>query len=222
MTPHFLEIGERTGLTAEVRRNTFVIAGVRNPCDYYVSLWTFTHQRAWAKTRNEEFKGSLYDFDKQQTDVSKFHNWLKWVQGPRHSIMSVRFWETLVAKVNTLSCWGDVYGKCTKQVDDDKVDAELSQFSPRTTADCWVHVETYLDDLRACLTLYEQASGVKVNSSVFKSQKKAKKNKSVHLSCEYYYNTSSEAQDSVLRTDKRLFEAFGYRSCCGKATGPMK
>ena len=49
----FQVIGETFGVTAARRRGAFVIASVRNPCDYYVSLWAYQHRKPWARRQSE-------------------------------------------------------------------------------------------------------------------------------------------------------------------------
>jgi len=219
MSPGFPTlIGEEMGLTEERHRNVFVIASTRNPCDYYVSLWSFQHDRTFTGAQNKEY--GFFDLeDPNHRNATKFREWLAWVQGPKFSVMSSRFWETLVAKKEGLSCWEDNFGSCTESLDVVKVNTDLSQFKPSEVADCWVYTENLMGDLGDCLVKYEQQSGRKLDWEPF-HRISEKVNPSERDTCEHYYTPEAEA--SVRRQDAWMFEAFGYTTCCGSATQPMK
>merc|ERR1719265_2105015 len=59
--------GEFMALTDERHAGKFVIAGKRNPCDFYVSLWAWGHGRSWAESMNNGTEylgmGKIFDFD---------------------------------------------------------------------------------------------------------------------------------------------------------------
>jgi hypothetical protein len=211
-------IGEVVAVTPERKRNVFLIASTRNPCDYYVSLWAYQHRKPFAAAQNKQF--GFFDFGgHSKTNATKFRSWLSWVQGPRFSVMSTRFWETLIAEKDGLSCWKDSLGSCSKHLDDAAVDRDFRKKGFKDAVDCWVYVETFTRDLRYCLHKYEQVSGVKLDWKPFDAMDEIKHNPSDHGVCEDYYTPEAEA--SVMRTDRRLFEAFGYTTCCGPATHPL-
>merc|ERR1719265_2366121 len=60
-------MGEFRALTDERHAGKFVIAGKRNPCDFYVSLWAWGHGRSWAESMNNGTEylgmGKIFDFD---------------------------------------------------------------------------------------------------------------------------------------------------------------
>jgi hypothetical protein len=213
-------ISEEHAVTPERKSNVFVIASTRNPCDYYVSLWAYQHRKPFAPAQNEKF--GFFDFGGHHAhkNATKFRSWLSWVQGPRFSTMSTRFWETLISEQDGLSCWKGSLGTCSKHLDDDAVDRDFREKGFKDAVDCWLYVETFTRDLRYCLHKYELVSGVKLNWKPFNVMDEMKHNPSDHGACEDYYTPEAEA--SVMRTDRRLFEAFGYTTCCGPATHPLK
>jgi len=108
--------------TEEENRDLFVISSVRNPCDWYVSLWAYTSQ--WDPQLNQMVSGRMgndpmpfYDelhSDKQnniarQTNTTKFASWMNWTQGlwdepgsPGVSdkgagLMTTRYWESFAS-----------------------------------------------------------------------------------------------------------------------------
>jgi hypothetical protein len=212
-------IPEETGVTPKRKRDTFVIASTRNPCDYYVSLWAYQHRKKFAPSQNDKY--GFFNFgDHTHQNATKFREWLDWVQGPHFSVMSVRFWETLVVQKDGLSCWADAMGECTKNKDDEVVHRDLANFDPFDAVDCWMYRETLMPDLRRCLAEYSRVSGQPVNWNALKSFGDLEHNPSEHMSCDHYY--TPEAADSVMKADKYMFEAFGYSTCCGGPTHPIR
>ena len=101
-------------------------------------------------------------------------------------------------------------------------------------AHCWLFQETLLADLRECLEAWEQShelhAGV-VNWTHFEAVEKGQvtaltdKSKSVenakarHGECTGYNPGLSHV---VRKTDRMLFDKFGFTTCCGKRTAPME
>jgi len=217
-------VDELFGLTETRKEDGFVISTARNPCDYYVSLWSFDSSKNFALFSMQD-GGSAF-FQENNTNATKFGNWLSWVQSHGHGIMSYRLYETLVAARDGMSCWDQELGFCGEKFNDTNVELGLSSFSPKDTADCWIHTENLVDDFRVCLKQYEEVTGAKINWDVFEElvhkphEKGANHNLSEHEHCEYYFDSKTSA--SVMKSDRHLFEAFGYETCCGAATAEMK
>jgi len=218
-------IDEFSGLSDERRGDAFVIAGVRNPCDYYASLYAQDSETVHARFSMADGGSSF--FEKGNRNPTKFSKWLAFIQGEQHSIMSLRYWETLMAKKDGLSCyWGEELHDCHKKFDSDSVEHDLASFSPDKTADCWVHTENLMNDLEECLVRYEAQSGAPLNWAVFAAFRSGARGdpkahrKSTRLSCKHYYDNETAA--SVMRTDRHLFEVFGYSECCGSATSEAR
>jgi hypothetical protein len=218
---HFVD--ERRGLTDNQRGSGFVVAGVRNPCDYYVSLYAADSETVHAQFSIADGGSSM--FQDGNTNATKFAKWLNFVQGQHFSIMSYRFWETLIAKRNDLTCyWGEEFGDCLTKFDDEVVDRDLAAFNASATADCWVHTESLMDDLESCLHRYESVTQQSLNWTIFSDFRSGKRpevladaqrisKRGNRLSCSHYYNDNSAS--SVLEKDRHIFRAFGYDTCCG-------
>lgn len=217
-------VDELFGLTETRKGDGFVISTTRNPCDYYVSLWSFDSTKNFALFSMQD-GGSAF-FQENNTNATQFGNWLSWVQSHGHGIMSYRLFETLVAARDGMSCWDQELGFCGEKFNDTNVELGLSSFSPKETADCWIHTENLVDDFRHCLKQYEEATGATLNWDVFEDlvkkphKKGANHNLSEHKHCDYYFDNKTAA--SVMKSDRHIFEAFGYETCCGAATADMK
>jgi len=214
-------IDEFAGLNDDRKRDAFVIAGVRNPCDYYASLYAQDSETVHARFSMADGGSSF--FEKGNRNPTKFSKWLDFISSKQHAVMSLRYWQTLMAKQDGLSCyWGEELHDCHKKFDSDAVEADLKSFSPSKTADCWVHTETLIDDLEECLVQYESESGAPINWAVFAAFRSGARGdpkahrKSTRLSCKHYYDNETAA--AVMQKDRHLFEAFGYSECCGPAS----
>ena len=101
-------------------------------------------------------------------------------------------------------------------------------------AHCWLFQETLLADLRECLEAWEQSherhAGM-INWTHFEAVERGQvialtdKSKSVenaharHGECSSYNPGLGHV---VRKTDRMLFDKFGYTTCCGKRTAPME
>lgn len=220
-------VDEMFALTDARKGDGFVISSARNPCDYYVSLWAFDSTKNFALFSMQD--GGSEFFAAENKNATKFQNWLAWTQSHGTGIMSYRLYETLVGLKDGMSCWDQELGFCGEKFDNKKVEAGLAAWSPNATADCWVHTENLMGDLRRCLKMYESASGTSIDWDVFDDydagrsalKSKGNHNPSDHQHCSYYFDNATAA--SVMKRDRYLFEAFGYDTCCGAAkAGAMK
>lgn len=232
---------------ASDEQNMFLVSLVRNPCDWYVSLWAHAAQYDAALLHNTF--GSEDDpqpfFSDGNRNKTKFANWLHWAQGNwrdeasspnSNSVMSLRYWEALASKkpVGGLNEHGyngltlDKYSRFfdSSEVPRRAVENNLQELSPRDVVDCWIEAEHYMEDTNQCLSEYEEASGVKLDWRPFTQALINKGNAGIpgkepeRESCEYYY--TPELAASVMHHDRHIFEAFGYDSCCGAAQKPME
>jgi len=104
---------ESVARTEEENRDLFVISSVRNPCDWYVSLWAYTSQ--WDPQLNEMVSSRMdndplpfYDLAGNK-NTTKFASWMNWTQGlwnepgsPSASdqgagLMTTRYWESFAS-----------------------------------------------------------------------------------------------------------------------------
>mmetsp|Transcript_150445 Transcript_150445/g.419172 ORF Transcript_150445/g.419172 Transcript_150445/m.419172 type:complete len:356 (+) Transcript_150445:83-1150(+) len=233
----------------ERRQDLFVIASVRNPCDWYVSQWAFASRydrRDLQLDYNVDFFGSIHN-------RTKFAMWLQWAMGmpgaesadawaratpgPHFGVMSLRFWESFVAARSDFPESPGVPGYDTTRLNAftahydgwQRIEAGLSAFKPKAAADCWVRDESYMEDLRFCLRAYEARSGTRLDWEPFEREMWAEegdgaagtldRNKSEHDECEAYY--TPELKAAVQAADRHLFRAFGYGQCCGAANAEL-
>ena len=107
-----------------------------------------------------------------------------------------------------------------------------TKLDPDALADCWVRTETLLVDLEACLRRYVArapaaagdvdfaalaalASETNDAAAVAMGLDDRKRPNTGHVDCGAY----AGALDGVVRAaDARLFDAFGYATCCGAAS----
>mmetsp|Transcript_150446 Transcript_150446/g.419178 ORF Transcript_150446/g.419178 Transcript_150446/m.419178 type:complete len:339 (+) Transcript_150446:65-1081(+) len=237
------------GVHFALKPHLFVIASVRNPCDWYVSQWAFASRydrRDLQLDYNVDFFGSIHN-------RTKFAMWLQWAMGmpgaesadawaratpgPHFGVMSLRFWESFVAARSDFPESPGVPGYDTTRLNAftahydgwQRIEAGLSAFKPKAAADCWVRDESYMEDLRVCLRTYEARSGTQLDWEPFEREVKVQedgadfgglyRNPSEHDECEAYY--TPELKAAVQAADRHLFRAFGYGQCCGAANAEL-
>jgi hypothetical protein len=145
----FRSYGEREGLTAARTKQTFVMASVRNPCTYLLSLWAYQAGKAWAPVQNQHAAALGFRLWGEtgskplQSDSGAFAAWSRLtMQGGNHSVMAYRFFETLVEQKDGLRCHLDQFFQCARTFDDDAVERGLRRFSEHSHVDCWIFLES--------------------------------------------------------------------------------
>ena len=175
--------------------HNYAIGLVREPCDNYVSLWSFgSYGGGRFHNAMEEYAGqrnmSAAAFYGEKppyvsaSDVSRFQAWMKLpaVQG----IVTGRF---------------------------------LNGYSPTPLVDCWVFTEQLADTLRLCLKHYQMqggrvsSEGVNITDATLREAGHA--NASPHGPCSSYFDASAafQVQNGF---DRALYQAFEMKGCCGK------
>jgi hypothetical protein len=205
----------------------FKLAMIRNPCEYYVSIWSFISSYAlkgsptygwkmdrdvWAATESRD----------SAEDIRRFRSWLRAAhksrahddpaEGP--GILSSRVvlqysddgWD--LKRVLPHANLEPVTAGTSEKISD-----ALNRFSPSSVA-CWVKTENMNEDLKHCLREYEAKFGPHVNWDVVtrRLQSDYNGNPSKHGKCQNYYDAESEA--FVRKVDHHIFQKFGYPSCC--------
>jgi hypothetical protein len=224
---------ESETLTAEDRQRTFTVGSVRDPCDYYVSCWSFSRNipSVVATTGGPEFYGISEQLNTTE-DIARFGKWLRNTMpgGLGPGLLTARFlWSYFNESVAgakipepNLQGWSTqdrlVYAKAA------------TAFDP-SSVDCWIRTETLTDDMRECLSQFEERAGPGiVNWAEYediverREQEHAAettrstsganiwtKNSGHQPTCFYYDKASA---DLVFNTDKEIFEKFGYPACC--------
>jgi len=224
------------------KQDLFLIAGVRNPCDWYVSQWAFAAQYDKETLKQKygvDFFGDLHN-------KTHFGNWMEWAMDlggkesadrwtrilpePHYGAMSLRFWESFMNYNSkfplTIEGYDGYDTTLLRNFTESyagqlQVESELSAFNPVGAADCWVRVETYMSDLRHCLHEYELRSGKSLfwdpfEREVNEEQRMLFRDKSDHKECGFYY--TPELSASVRALDRHIFDAFGYNKCCDAPT----
>lgn len=223
-------------LRSHGQHRSFVISSVRNPCDWYVDLWANSAEPD-RQALNSKF-GTSHNpkpfFDDNNMDAKKFSDWMSWALGKHSSvgganIMSVRFWETLIAGKHVFGGYNgqrlDEYMQSHNN--NPGIESALETFAPSSVVDCWVSDESYAKDLRKCLRNYEQLTGAELNWEPFVERfghrgdfdERFGTRGAPRGECLDYY--TPELAETVLRGDKHMFKAFGYDTCCGSASRPI-
>merc|ERR1719162_2405617 len=234
---HFVHyVDELSPVLRSRQHQSFVISSVRNPCDWYVDLWAKTEEKD-RQALNSKF-GTSTDlepfFDDDNLDAKKFSNWMSWALAKNSvasgaNIMSIRFWETLIAGKHVFGGYNgqrlDEYMQSFNRHPD--IESALQTFSPNSVVDCWVSDESYAKDLGKCLGNYEQLTGAELNWEPFVERfgdggdfdERFGTQTAPRGECLAYY--TPELAETVLRGDKHMFQAFGYDTCCGSARRPI-
>jgi len=224
---------ESEGLTAEDRQRTFTVGSVRNPCDYYVSCWSFSRHipEVVQTTGGAAFYGTSEHLNTTD-DIARFGKWLRnsmpgrlapglltarflWsyfnesVAGARHPEPNLQGWSTHDRQI---------YAKAA------------AAFDP-SSVDCWIRTEKLTADMRHCLALFEKRAGPGIvnwqqyeeivarrevehameTTSNTKGENIWTKNSDHQPTCFYFDKATA---DYVYNTDKEIFAKFGYPACC--------
>mmetsp|Transcript_128142 Transcript_128142/g.273218 ORF Transcript_128142/g.273218 Transcript_128142/m.273218 type:complete len:293 (-) Transcript_128142:130-1008(-) len=189
-----------------VPENYFVVSSIRNPCSQVLSAWSYCCEKAWAY---------------QELDI--------WDSAARFGVNMLN--GGLCPKFSGQKTYG--IPSYSLHVDDPNV-AGFSvdvQYGPsgmyemefnRTFSEiglervnCWVRVETLEQDTRKCLQEYENLTNYPINWNALDGT--FRDNHGHHDSCQAYYTTS--LREIVQSKNSRLFDFFGYDSCCDSETG---
>jgi len=150
---------EEHAVTPARHAGNFIIASIRNPCDYYVSLWAFQSQKPWSRTQNAAHGGTLWqpeattcDLGREcprqpesvNSDPDKLEAWVNLTmhKRPGHGILTHRIYDQLVEQRDSLRCWADNLLECTDAFDDAAVSSGMASFDPDADIDCWVRTLT--------------------------------------------------------------------------------
>lgn len=222
-------INESQTLSSEDRLRTFTVGSVRNPCDYYVSCWSYFGQLPLkyrvAAGAGPEYYGVSNDLSTSE-DLRRFGQWLHYVmpdsRGP--GLLTARIlWSYFNESVSTAVPPGpNMRGWMEK---DRKVYAVAAASLDPASIDCWIKTETLPNDLTNCLMLFEEAAGYDIvnwteyNTIVERLTaehdlgiKNGWTKKSSHQPCAFYFNEANT--DFVLNADNEIFSKFGYSKCC--------
>lgn len=183
----------------------YVIATIREPCDWFVSLWAFgsAGNGAMYRTIKSKSKGTIFQdvyghlqpFD----TIDEALRLERFVLGPARPVLLDRF-ET-------------GYGEFP-------------------FVDCWANEGSLIDDIKACLRQYELHGGHPVDwagvSRFLESTQEAQSrkagrrrlgplgnpNKSRHAKCPFYFSQLPDAMAYVTNSSRSIYDYFGFPGCC--------
>lgn len=121
-------------LTEAQRQRFFTVGLVREPCSYYLSLWSFGSKGEGAERGELARKGLLELYGKlppynNADDLERFHAWIEYEQG----LLTKRFKQS--------------YGNVSN-----------------ARIDCWIHTETLYEDFQTCMANFRHAGGWTTNA----------------------------------------------------------
>lgn len=226
-----------SGLPPEnARRNLFLAVSMRNPCDLYLSYMHFHPAKAFSY--GPTFGPNPVGKAKGPFAVDQLKEWLLNARLPGHTgFYSYYMWSLLIRP--ECADWHRRRNETRPSADlcdnEEQIRSDLGAFSPKTLAQCWIFMETMMDDFRTCFEAYEQSlnlPGGAINWKLFNqiaanqsiqdelladghqhADKLSSKQRERHKPCGEYF--SSRNMSALVHTsDPDLFEKFGYHQCC--------
>merc|ERR1719265_2145261 len=214
---NFVNVGEFQSLSEELRNSSFVIGSVRNPCDYYLSLWAYGADNGGAMmSRIPKEQKFVYNTTSpnrdSDSDILLFDKWVRMVSKPgQPGIMSVRFARSY-AKMDR-DVGAQAPPSALSRIDLEAVRRSLSNSSYMDRVDCWVKADDRLDeDTRKCLNTWHIKYNVSVDWDAYlKTFQHGNQLRSVHGKCTKYFTPSLES--FVRKLEAPMFSDFGYETC---------
>jgi len=218
----FYLLHEFEGPDKQQKDDFFIIGSIRNPCDYYVSLWAygaeghgrFKHRIAGGRKSQRVYRTKSKAKDSPK-DVQAFRRWMRLISVPgAPGTLSIRLATSYSGVVGLAGLAGPPteYGQAKLEL----VAKAVSDISP-SSVDCWVRTETLVKDAKHCLEIYGNSTGKHVDWQAFqKVLKRGSAKSSTHGSCKAYFDKSTAAL--VRQGDGDIFHKFGYETCCGQGS----
>jgi len=219
---------EATALTADMRRETFTVGSVRNPCEYYVSNWAF-FGKLDGKIEKEQVYGVSENLDTPE-DQLRFKKWLTWLMPeakPPGLLTSRILWSYFNESVAGAHRHPEKSPLEPFTEADRAIYAAAADKLEPSTVDCWIKTENVASDLRKCLALFEDQAGKKIVNwlefdKIIEQHEKQHNDpaqrmevwtkNSGHKKCNFYFD--SDLKDYVYKLDYAIFNKFGYPRCC--------
>lgn len=169
-------VQEHESVLEKDRQRFFTVGSVRNPCEYYVSAWSFgskiddgTEKKGYLRFETlPEYRGVSEGFDTPE-DKEHFQKWLRYAmpEGAAPGLLTSRMMWSYAPE----SVMGIPKPEPTMQTSDDrgkfakadflKYQNAMSAFND-SNVDCWVRTEDIPSDLRHCLQKFEQRAGKRI------------------------------------------------------------
>jgi len=214
---NFVFRSEFSNLTRKNVSDNFVVGSVRNPCDYYVSLWAYGAEHGGSMMSHiPKEERYLYETESSHKDSTKdkamFQAWVRMINKKgQPGVMSVRFARSY-SRVNPgIVAAAPPMRLEKKQLDNVKKALEGADFMQRV--DCWVRTETVQADAKACLQAWQQNTGNRINWRRYRDVlRHGNQLQSSHAHCKDYFTPELEAR--VREHEAIIFDHFGYDTCC--------
>lgn len=234
--------------TTDRSDGNFVIGLVRNPFDWYLSLWAWLVRmrrlpknflplnipeegrvrRDLGETKDDRYKfhkflrallNETYWSARENSPQDTNFNWTVAKQSLPVETMSSRFFKTYLS----VGFPNVSNGSVNYSNYDPKIYHAWGQFQPDKSGDvsCWVRAENAVPDLRRCLHRYENERGVQVvDWDLFhQAVNKVRHNPSEHAPCEEMYG--QDAIDLVKKAEAPIVTLFGYQWQCQQRPLPF-
>lgn len=189
-------IPEFQGMTDAQSESYFTICSMREPCSYYISLWSYGNEgkgafySGYPKHKRREHYLSKTKLEQTEADHHIVHVFSKWLQ-ENVGILSQRVRASFLDK------------------------RKKKPLSLKDACDCWVHQNNLNTDLKMCIKRFLRQAQPKWTFDwvLFHNiTHNVKKNPSHHLPCTSYYN--SERARLVQNKDDIVYQNFNYSKCC--------
>eukprot|EP00928_Gymnodinium_smaydae_P028134 TRINITY_DN21537_c0_g1_i1.p1 TRINITY_DN21537_c0_g1~~TRINITY_DN21537_c0_g1_i1.p1 ORF type:complete len:376 (-),score=86.75 TRINITY_DN21537_c0_g1_i1:2-1129(-) len=208
----------------------FVLGAIRAPCDYYLSLWTFTSggTRDRVVATAPELRKNLgqadgASFPPSPENVRRFQRWVRDLATPSLNLLTIRFWFSYFREGNPCQPRrGDICAGRRSKFESlrAEIEEDLSKVKNlKDVGDCWLRTEVLEEDLATCLQRYATEEGVALNQTRFDEVRRTReKNKSGRRgSCREFYD--NDTRRFILDRDRLVLPLFGYGSCCADGDG---
>mmetsp|Transcript_17601 Transcript_17601/g.31800 ORF Transcript_17601/g.31800 Transcript_17601/m.31800 type:complete len:292 (+) Transcript_17601:79-954(+) len=207
----------------DLGQGKMVVGMIRNPFDYYISMWAY---QGWFRRVTAEQLESFRPLgDPAGTgplDADQFSRFLHFFSDKDLGLLSFLIYYSFLDfdglikathyqyKGTIEDAFGDLTNGAAKK---QQVISILKNFTlPSSPVDCWVHTESASNDTRACFTSFQGIGGM-VNFTAFEeSLQQQVFNNISHVGCSKLY--TPELLDFVRSSDAELFRAFGYSLNC--------
>jgi len=210
------------------RNETFIIATVRNPCEWYVSWWTMFMRvmnesggkegcmlgKEESYCKDASFRECVASFAPDNIDLAsptedETKGFQRWVSSPRgwQNRVSLNFW----AKHGKLRHHEPWFCPVDSSSKTPMLDEQVNDFTPESIADCWIHTENLHEDTTRCINLYEKSGG-KINWDKLPKLIGNRNPRPEARLCSKFFD--DKTAKFVMEHDKSLFQLFGYSKCC--------
>lgn len=199
------------------RPTDFYIGTIRNPCNYYVSLWSYNVQTNNSAVRKDleaeghhEFFANVTANKSSAHDIQVFQSFTKHISGDI-GVFTGRLAYGYIPYSPLTSNFSTRGYNSTRN---SKIKSMFDEFNT-SRVDCWVDTNSVTEDATICLQMLEKDYNLKVYWDAFDTAK-GNHNPSKHAPCKDYYD--KEMERFVREKDGVVFKKFGYDQCCDAAS----